>query len=51
MDNLSIDELKQLLAYYKQRSADLEFALLQLQLKTNAITAEKSVVSDQKKQK
>lgn len=33
MENLSIEDATQLLNYYKQRSSDLEFQLLQLQLK------------------
>jgi hypothetical protein len=35
MGELSQDDLKQLLVFYKQKSADLEFELLQMQLKLN----------------
>lgn len=50
MDNLGIDELKQLLNYYKQRSADLEFALLQLQIKISS-SEKASAEKPDKKQK
>ena len=39
MEDLSIEEIKQLVIFYKQKSADLEFNLLQLQIKLNRITA------------
>lgn len=39
MEDLSVDELKQLVIFYKQRSADLEFSLLQNQLKLNRIAS------------
>jgi hypothetical protein len=35
MEDLTIDELKQLLTFYKQRSSDIEFTLLQTQIKLN----------------
>jgi len=35
MDDLNIEELKQLITFYKQRSSDLELNLLQTQLKLN----------------
>jgi len=35
MEDLNIDELRQLVTFYKQRSSDLEFSLLQTQLKLN----------------
>lgn len=37
MEDLNIDELKQLVNFYKQRSADFEFQVLQLQLKLNRL--------------
>ena len=39
MEDLSLEEIKQLVIFYKQKSADLEFNLLQLQIKLNRITA------------
>jgi hypothetical protein len=39
LEDLSVDELKQLVIFYKQRSADLEFSLLQNQLKLNRIAS------------
>ena len=35
MEDLTIDEVKQLVIFYKQKSVDLEFNLLQLQIKLN----------------
>jgi hypothetical protein len=35
MDDLSVEELKQLVTFYKQKSSDLEFSLLHTQLKLN----------------
>lgn len=37
MEDLGVEELKQLINYYKQRSSDLEFSVLQLQMKLNKI--------------
>jgi hypothetical protein len=39
MEDLNLEEIKQLVIFYKQKSADLEFNLLQLQIKLNRITA------------
>lgn len=39
MEDLSLEEIKQLVIFYKQKSADLEFNLLQMQIKLNRITA------------
>jgi hypothetical protein len=39
VEDLSIEEIKQLVIFYKQKSADLEFNLLQLQIKLNRINA------------
>lgn len=37
MEDLTVDEIKQLANFYKQKSADLEFQVLQLQLKLNRV--------------
>ena len=37
MEDLSIEELKQLVTFYRQRSSDLEFSLLHTQLKLNKV--------------
>lgn len=37
MDDLGIEELKQLVTFYRQRASELEFSNLQLQLKFNRI--------------
>jgi hypothetical protein len=41
MEDLNIDEVKQLLNFYKQKSADLEFQFLQLQIKMNKLISSK----------
>jgi hypothetical protein len=43
MEDLTIDELKQLVTFYKQRSSDIEFTLLQTQIKLNKIILDQSV--------
>lgn len=43
MDGLNTEELKQLVNFYRQRSADLEFQVLQLQMKLNKIVSEEPV--------
>lgn len=43
MDNLTMDELKQLVNFYRQRSADLELQVLQLQMKLNKSSVEETV--------
>ena len=35
MEDLNIEEIKQLVLFYKQKSSDLEFNLLQMQIKLN----------------
>ena len=35
MEDLTIEEIKQLVAFYKQKATDTEFNLLQTQLKLN----------------
>jgi hypothetical protein len=37
MNDLGIEELKQMINFYKQKSSDLEFTLLQTQIKLNKI--------------
>jgi hypothetical protein len=37
MNDLGIEELRQMINFYKQKSSDLEFTLLQTQLKLNKI--------------
>jgi hypothetical protein len=39
MEDLGIEELKQLINFYRQKSSDLEFNLLQTQLKLNRINS------------
>lgn len=43
MENLNKDEVMQLLNYYKGRSVDLEFQLLQAQIKLNRVNVEEPV--------
>ena len=35
MEDLTVEEIKQLVTFYKQRATDTEFTLLQTQLKLN----------------
>jgi hypothetical protein len=35
MEDLTIEEIKQLVTFYKQKATDTEFSLLQTQLKLN----------------
>jgi hypothetical protein len=46
VEDLTIDELRQLLAFYKQRASDVEFSLLQTQIKLNKFMSAQ-LVSDQ----
>jgi len=39
VEDLNLDEIKQLVIFYKQKSSDLEFNILQMQIKLNRITA------------
>jgi hypothetical protein len=46
VEDLTIEEVKQLVIFYKQKSSDLEFNLLQLQIKLNrTISVENSLES------
>lgn len=40
MEDLTVDELKQLVLFYKQKSSDLELETLKLQLKLNRVKPE-----------
>lgn len=46
MEDLNIDELRQLLTFYKQRASDVEFTLLQTQIKLNKFMSAQ-LVADQ----
>jgi hypothetical protein len=46
MEDLTIDELRQLLTFYKQRLSDIEFTLLQTQIKLNKVVSAQ-LVSDE----
>jgi len=39
VEDLSVEELKQLINFYKQKASDLEFNLLQSQIRLNKIIA------------
>jgi hypothetical protein len=44
VEDLTIEEVKQLVVFYKQKSSDLEFNLLQMQIKLNrTMSVENSV--------
>jgi len=49
MQDVQLDELQQLVAFYKQKSSDLELELLKMQIKLNKIISTAPV--DQKKSK
>lgn len=51
MNDLGIEELKQLLTFYKQKSAELEFTLLQAELKINKLNAFKNQIEEAQKPK
>lgn len=42
MEDLNIDEVKQLANFYRQKASDLEFQLLQTQLKLNKLMIQNS---------
>ena len=42
MEELGVEELKQLVNFYRQKSSDLEFQLLQVQLKLGKLMAQKT---------
>jgi hypothetical protein len=39
MEDLTVEEIKQLVIFYKQKATDMEFNLLQSQLKLNRVLA------------
>jgi hypothetical protein len=41
MNDLTVEELKQLLVFYKQKSSDIEFELLKTQLMLNRVPVQK----------
>jgi hypothetical protein len=51
VEDLGIEDLKQLVNFYKQKASDLEFQLLQTQLKLNTVILNKKIteVSEQPK--
>jgi hypothetical protein len=51
MKDLDIEELRQLLTFYKQKSSELEFTLLQSELKINKLSAFKTQVEEAQKVK
>ena len=46
MEDLSTEDLKQIINFYKQKSADLELQLLQSQIKVNKLVS--SMLSENK---
>lgn len=48
MEDLSSEELVQLVNFYRQRAADLEFQVLQLQLKLNKAGNEDKTIEEKK---
>ena len=51
MDDFTVEELTQLVNYYKQRSGDLEFQVLQLQIKMNKVSQAAAKSTSVKKDK
>ena len=43
MNGLDIEDLSQLVNFYKQKANDLEFQFLQMQIKLNKVIASKNV--------
>ena len=39
MEDLTIEEIRQLVTFYKQKATEMEFSLLQSQLKLNRVLA------------
>ena len=39
MEDLTVEEIKQLVTFYKQKATEMEFSLLQSQLKLNRVLA------------
>ena len=51
MEDLTIDELKQLVIFYKQRASDVEFTLLQTQIKLNNLMSAQPVLKKETSEK
>jgi hypothetical protein len=51
MDNLSTDELIQIIAYYKQKISDAELDLLKMQLKVNQLNSQLLEASEKNNKK
>ena len=43
---MDIEEIKQALLFYKQKASDMEFHVLQMQIKFNKLIKDKSSMSD-----
>ena len=46
MEDLNIEELKQLVLFYKQRASDVEFSMLQTQIKLNKYLSVKDTAEE-----
>jgi hypothetical protein len=46
MEDMDIEEIKQALLFYKQKASDMEFHVLQMQIKFNKLIKDKSSMSD-----
>ena len=46
MEDLNIEELKQLVSFYKQRASDIEFSMLQTQIKLNRYLSVNAVTDE-----
>ena len=46
MEDLNIEELKQLVLFYKQRASDAEFSTLQTQIKLNRYSSVKDTAEE-----
>lgn len=44
MEELNIDDVRQLVNFYRQKSSDLEFQVLQLQIKLNKLMLQSTSV-------
>jgi hypothetical protein len=46
VEDLNIEELKQLVLFYKQRASDVEFSMLQTQIKLNKYLSVKDTAEE-----
>jgi hypothetical protein len=44
VEDLSTDDIKQLLNFYKQKSSELEFQVLQMQIKLNKLSKQEESI-------